>query len=123
MGLGRAASGKISQLLDLDYASGWNATYDDRLGIVAGGQILFQHWPKIAQSTKPGGAEQAVGVEGVAELVSDRTIRKQFGELYQKKYKWDMKDFSEPIYIVRPRVAFGLFEKKFMASATRWTFE
>ncbi|PYX02515.1 MAG: pyridoxamine 5'-phosphate oxidase [Acidobacteria bacterium] len=68
-------------------------------------------------------AEQAVVVEGVAELVSDRTIRKQFGELYQKKYKWDMKDFSEPIYIVRPRVAFGLFEKKFMASATRWTFE
>jgi len=59
-------------------------------------------------------AEQAVVVEGVAE---------QFGELYQKKYKWDMKDFSEPIYIVRPRVAFGLFEKKFMASATRWTFE
>jgi len=58
-------------------------------------------------------AEQAVVVEGVAELVSDRTIRKQ----------WDMKDFSEPIYIVRPRVAFGLFEKKFMASATRWTFE
>ena len=63
-------------------------------------------------------AEQAVVVEGVAELVSDRTIRKQFGELYQKKYKWDMKDFSEPIYIVRPRVAFGLFEKKFMASAS-----
>jgi nitroimidazol reductase NimA-like FMN-containing flavoprotein (pyridoxamine 5'-phosphate oxidase superfamily) len=68
-------------------------------------------------------AEQAVVVEGVAELVSDRTTRKQFGDLYQKKYDWDMRDFSEPIYVVRPLVAFGLFEKKFMASATRWTFE
>ncbi len=57
-------------------------------------------------------AEQAVVVEGVAELVSDRTIRKQFG-----------RDLSEAIYVVRPLVAFGLFEKKFMASATRWTFE
>jgi nitroimidazol reductase NimA-like FMN-containing flavoprotein (pyridoxamine 5'-phosphate oxidase superfamily) len=68
-------------------------------------------------------AEQAVIVEGVAELVSDGAIRKQFGDLYQKKYDWDMKDFAEPVYVVRPRVAFGLFEKKFMGSATRWKFE
>ena len=68
-------------------------------------------------------AEQAVIVEGVAELVSDRAFRKKFGDLYQKKYDWNMKDFSEPIYVVRPRVAFGLFEKKFMGSATRWKFD
>ena len=68
-------------------------------------------------------AEQAVIVEGVAELVSDRAFRKQFGDLYQKKYDWNMQDFAEPIYVVRPRVAFGLFEKKFMGSATRWKFE
>ena len=68
-------------------------------------------------------AEQAVIVEGVAQLVNDREFRKQFGEIYQKKYDWDMKDFAEPIYMVRPLVAFGLFEKKFMGSATRWTFE
>lgn len=68
-------------------------------------------------------AEQAVIVEGVAEPVSDRAIRKRFGDLYQKKYNWDMKDFAEPVYVVRPRVVFGLFEKKFMGSATRWKFE
>ena len=68
-------------------------------------------------------AEQAVIVEGIAELVSDAAIRKQFGDLYQKKYDWNMKDFAEPVYVVRPRVAFGLFEKKFIGSATRWKFE
>jgi general stress protein 26 len=68
-------------------------------------------------------AEQAVVVEGIAELVSDAAILKQFGDLYQKKYDWNMKDFAEPIYVVLPRVAFGLFEKKFMGSATRWKFD
>ena len=108
----------------------WNATYHDRLGIVAGWQILFQQSRKARNlAANPrcvicsDRAEQAVIVEGVAELVSDRAFRKQFGDLYQKKYDWDMKDFAEPVYVVRPRVAFGLFEKKFMGSATRWKFE
>src|SRR2546426_10759708 len=42
-------------------------------------------------------AEQAVVVEGAAELVSDPTIPKQFGELDQQKYKWAMKAFSDTI--------------------------
>jgi hypothetical protein len=29
---------------------------------------------------------------------------------------------GEPFYRVRPRIAFGLFEKKFTGTATRWTF-
>ena len=31
-----------------------------------------------------------------------------------------MKDSTEPVYVVRPRVAFGLYEKNFMGSATKW---
>jgi hypothetical protein len=33
-----------------------------------------------------------------------------------------MKNFAEPLYIVRPHTAFGLYEKNFMGSATRWQF-
>jgi len=30
---------------------------------------------------------------------------------------------KEPVYIVRPRVVFGIRESDFTSSATRWTFE
>jgi hypothetical protein len=33
-----------------------------------------------------------------------------------------MSTFADPIYIVKPRVAFGLYEKEFMGTATRWKF-
>jgi pyridoxine/pyridoxamine 5'-phosphate oxidase len=65
---------------------------------------------------------EAVIVEGTASAVNDPVIVKRFTTLYQKKYKWDMSDFSEPVYAVRPQKAFGLYEKKFMGTATRWDF-
>jgi PPOX class probable F420-dependent enzyme len=67
-------------------------------------------------------AEQAVIVEGTAEVVRDRGLLKWFNKDYETKYKWDMSGFSEPIYRVRPRVAFGLYEKDFVGRATRWKF-
>jgi pyridoxine/pyridoxamine 5'-phosphate oxidase len=67
-------------------------------------------------------AHEAVVVEGTASAVSDPAILKRFASLYQKKYKWDMSDSSEPVYAVRPQKAFGLYEKKFMGTATRWDF-
>jgi len=67
-------------------------------------------------------AEQAVVVEGTAAIVDRPALLKQFARLYQKKYKWDMSDFAEPVYAVRPATAFGLYEKDFMGSATRWKF-
>jgi pyridoxine/pyridoxamine 5'-phosphate oxidase len=67
-------------------------------------------------------ADEAVIVEGEALLTQDSSAIKFFSQ-YEKKYKWDMSDMqSEPIYRVSPRVAFGLFEKKFMQAATRWKF-
>jgi hypothetical protein len=41
---------------------------------------------------------------------------------YQKKYKMDVSGMGEPVFRVRPRVVFGLFEKKFGQTATRWLF-
>jgi hypothetical protein len=49
--------------------------------------------------------------------------------LCQRKYNFDMSPFEkdvlalkEPIFVVRPRVVFGLDEKKSLPSATRWQF-
>jgi hypothetical protein len=73
-------------------------------------------------------AQEAVIVEGTAEL-ADVPVRREFLKKYQPKYLFDMsgmeKDIlslKEPVFAVRPRVAFGLYEKKFMSSATRWKF-
>lgn len=74
-------------------------------------------------------AEEAVVVEGVAEVV-DVPMRRVFLKKYQPKYHFDMagmeKDIlamKEPVFAVRPRLVFGLYEKNFMGSATRWTFK
>ncbi|MBZ5597961.1 MAG: pyridoxamine 5'-phosphate oxidase family protein [Acidobacteriia bacterium] len=77
--------------------------------------------PKCVISTEH--AEQAVIVEGTATPTTEPALLKRFAVLYQKKYKWDMSEFGEPVYVVRPRVAFGLYEKDFMGSATRWRFK
>jgi len=67
-------------------------------------------------------AEQAVIVEGTAKPSKDSSLLKQFVKLYYKKYKWDMSEFDEPVYVMTPTVAFGLYEKNFQGSATRWQF-
>jgi pyridoxamine 5'-phosphate oxidase-like protein len=74
-------------------------------------------------------AQEAVVVEGVAEIV-DVPVRRDFLKKYKPKYNFDMsgmeKDIlamKEPVFTVRPHVAFGLYEKKFVGSATRWTFK
>ena len=68
-------------------------------------------------------AAAAVIVEGTATPLTDASFRKQFFPRYEKKYKFDMSGMKdEPIFAVRPRVAFGLREKDFSKSATRWKF-
>jgi hypothetical protein len=73
-------------------------------------------------------AEEAVIVEGTAGL-ADVAQRRVFLKKYDPKYHYDMStmeddilSMKEPVFVVRPRVAFGLYEKKFVSSATRWTF-
>ena len=67
-------------------------------------------------------AHEAVIVEGVVEITSDPKLRRKFSRQYQKKYNWDMSSFADPIYLLRPYLAFGLYEKEFQAKATRWQF-
>jgi len=74
-------------------------------------------------------ADEAVIVEGTAAEVLDVPLRRKMLTLYERKYKWDVSSFEEdilslkePIYAVRPVVAFGLDEAKSLNSATRWRF-
>ncbi len=74
-------------------------------------------------------AHEAVIVEGLAEI-ADLASRRKFLPMYEKKYKFDMskmKDdilsMKEPVFAVRPRVVFGLWEKYFQSKSTRWIFE
>jgi pyridoxamine 5'-phosphate oxidase-like protein len=74
-------------------------------------------------------AHEAVIAEGVAEI-ADVAARRKLIPVYEKKYKWDLSSMKEdilsmkePVFAVRPRVVFGLYEKKFINAATRWKFE
>jgi hypothetical protein len=73
-------------------------------------------------------AHEAVIVEGIAGI-ADLQTRRKFLPSYERKYEFDMskmKDdilsMKEPVYAVRPRVVFGLWEKYFQSKSTRWQF-
>ena len=68
-------------------------------------------------------------MEGAAEI-ADVAARKKMLSTYERKYKFDMstmKDdilsMKEPVYAVRPRVVFAMWEKHFQSKSTRWKFE
>jgi hypothetical protein len=74
-------------------------------------------------------ANEAVIVEGTAEI-ADVPARRTFLPKYERKYKFDMKamkddilSMKEPVFAVRPRVVFGLWEKHFVGKTTRWVFK
>jgi hypothetical protein len=74
-------------------------------------------------------ANEAVIVEGVAET-ADVASRRRFLAKYTRKYDWDMSSMKddilsmkEPVFAVRPRVVFGLWEEHFQDKSTRWKFE
>jgi hypothetical protein len=75
-------------------------------------------------------ANEAVILEGIVEAEKDVKRIREFLRLYEKKYKWDMSSMAddllklkEPVFRLRPKAAFGLAEKTFATSATRWIFE
>jgi len=74
-------------------------------------------------------AQEAVIVEGIAEI-ADVASRRKLLPAYERKYKFDMGEMKkdilsmkEPIFAVRARVVFGLWEKDFIGKSTRWMFE
>jgi hypothetical protein len=75
-------------------------------------------------------AKEAVIVEGFAERMRDVPRIREFLKTYERKYKFDMSGMAEemislkePVFVVRPQVAFGQAEKTFSKTATRWKFE
>ena len=71
-------------------------------------------------------AEEAVVVEGIAEI-AEVPARRVFLKKYKPKYNFDMAgmeqdilSMKEPVFAVRPSMAFGLYENKFLECATRW---
>ncbi|HET7891088.1 MAG TPA: pyridoxamine 5'-phosphate oxidase family protein [Candidatus Sulfotelmatobacter sp.] len=68
-------------------------------------------------------AAEAVILEGVAELVTDAAMRKKLEPASMSKYGMSGGDGAEPFYRVRPSRVFGLIEKTFPKTATRWMFD
>ena len=75
-------------------------------------------------------AAEAVIIEGTTETEKDIARIREFLKIYEKKYKFDMSgmagdmtNLKEPVFFLRPRVAFGMVEKTFTKSATRWIFD
>jgi hypothetical protein len=73
-------------------------------------------------------ADEAIIVEGIAEI-ADLAARRKFLPAYEKKYKFDMSkmkedilSMKEPVFAVRPKVVFALWEKHFQSKSTRWKF-
>jgi nitroimidazol reductase NimA-like FMN-containing flavoprotein (pyridoxamine 5'-phosphate oxidase superfamily) len=68
-------------------------------------------------------ADQAVIVEGTARPVTDGVVLASLARPYRRKYRpWGLDPDLGPVYEVRPRVVFGVFERTSPRSATRWTF-
>jgi nitroimidazol reductase NimA-like FMN-containing flavoprotein (pyridoxamine 5'-phosphate oxidase superfamily) len=68
-------------------------------------------------------AREAVIVEGRASELTDAVRIKELGRAYHRKYKpWKLDPNLGPIFVVRTRVVFGMYEKKFANAATRWEF-
>jgi hypothetical protein len=73
-------------------------------------------------------AHEAVIVEGKAEIAG-MPARRKFLSACERKYKFDMSNMKqailamkEPVFAVRPRIVFGLWEKEFVEKSTRWIF-
>jgi len=100
----------------------WGVWLDDAFFFSTGrksrkGQNLAVN-PACTIANDDGG--EAVIVEGSAEELKDLSVLKRVAAAYTKKYKMDPRNMGEPIFIVRPKTVFGLIEKSFPKSATRW---
>lgn len=74
-------------------------------------------------------ADEAVILEGTVETERNMEVVRKFVPRYEKKYEWKLGEMGEnlialkdPLFYLRPAKAFGLWEKKFDSSATRWLF-
>ena len=82
--------------------------------------------PRVVICTEK--ADEAVILEGTAEEIKDRSVWKQFAQVYNSKYGGDVEPLlvasQGEVYRVEPRVVFGQDEHapNFAESVTRWRF-
>jgi hypothetical protein len=68
-------------------------------------------------------AAKAVILEGKVESIGAQGADfEAFAAVYQKKYKWNVREMTQSVYRFQPSLGFGLYEKKFEQTATRWIF-
>jgi PPOX class probable F420-dependent enzyme len=67
-------------------------------------------------------ANEAVIVEGEASVIDNPAVLQPVWDAYKAKYDWSLQ--GEPMFTLRPRVAFAFIETadEFSTAATRWTF-
>jgi Pyridoxamine 5'-phosphate oxidase len=108
----------------------WGLWQDGRFVFSTGSTSVktrnLAHNPRCIVSTE--NAAEAVIVEGIADS-ADLPTRKKFLAPYERKYKFDMSEMKEgilsmkePVFAVRPKVVFALWEKHFQNKSTRWKF-
>lgn len=55
--------------------------------------------------------------------MQDEEVLRRIAAPYRRKYRpWRLDPALGPVFAVRPRVVFGLSEKRFVSGATRWKF-
>ena len=71
----------------------------------------------------PGGADEAVVLEGIAKKLVDKKKLAKFAKVYFDKYEWEILKMNEPVFVITPRTVFGHIEATYTKTATRWTFD
>lgn len=67
-------------------------------------------------------ADQAVILHGRAREVRDPKRIAELSKIYFRKYAYPLDPKMGAVYEVTPSLAFGMWEKKFPTTATRWKF-
>jgi nitroimidazol reductase NimA-like FMN-containing flavoprotein (pyridoxamine 5'-phosphate oxidase superfamily) len=104
----------------------WAVWVDDRLWFSTGRRS--RKAKNLASNSAcvifPESAEEAVIVEGTAELASDPDGLARAKQAYHAKYAFSLDPAPGPIYTVRPHVVFGFVESPDpnKGSPTRWVF-
>lgn len=103
----------------------WGVWVDDAFYFSTGGQSRkarnLKHNAHCVVCTDRG--EEAVVVEGRARKVTDKKLFARIARPYGRKYKpWKLDPELGPLFEVRPRIAYGLWEKRFTESMTRYRF-
>ncbi len=103
----------------------WGVWLDDRFWFSTGARSRkarnLAANPKCSIGTDD--AAEAVILEGTAEVIDAQGAEcERFAKAYEKKYAWDLRGMGQPVYRFRPSLGFGLYEKKFEQTATRWVF-